>query len=393
MRCALVAAVLVAAGCAAAGCSAGSRAGSPSAEATGAPSPPATPQAASPAGPRSFTVAATGDVLVHDELWIQARTDAASAHGYDFRPLLADLRPVIRGADLAICHMETPLAPRGGPYEGYPTFASPPQVAGALAWAGYDACSTASNHSLDQGFAGVVRTLEILDHAGIAAYGTSRSAEGAQQPDTVTVEGVRVGLLAYTFGFNGISEPGGKAWIADRIDAAEILADARAATRAGAEVVLVSLHWGDEYQHEITPRQRALAPRLLASPNIDLLLGHHAHVVQPIERIGGEWVAYGLGNQVAAHETPVPANQEGVLTRFTFTEREGRWTVTRAEYVPTYVTDPYPVRLVNVPATLASPGPAPAPRARLEKALGRTTRVVNSRGGAEDGLTMVRPGP
>lgn len=388
-----LAALLTAAALAAAGCAGDENASPDGNHSAATPSAPEGGGAAASPTPaqRSFSVVATGDVLPHERVLTQARRDASAPREHDFRSLLAGVRPAVRGADLAICHMETPFAPQGGPYEGFPTFASPPQLADALAWLGYDACSTASNHTLDQGYSGVVRTLETLEGAGIAPYGASRSTQEARRPEIITVEGVKVGLLAYTFSFNGTPEPEGKPWVADRIDPAEILSDAEAAKRSGAEVVLVSLHWGTEYQHEITERQRELAPRLLDSPDIDLLIGHHAHVAQPIERIDGEWVAYGLGNHVAAHETPVPANHEGVLARFTFAEDAGGWSVRRAEYLSTYVSPPYPVRLLGVPAALRSPDSVPESRERLEKALSRTHRVVNSRGGADDGLVPITP--
>ncbi|MBA3620350.1 MAG: CapA family protein, partial [Acidothermales bacterium] len=116
----------------------------------------------------------SGDVLLHEGLWSTARLDAAAAGepGMDFRPLLASMRPVLSGADLAICHMETPLAPPGGPYAGYPSFSAPPQIAPALEWAGFDVCTTASNHSLDQGVEGLRRTLETLDRNGLDYAGT-----------------------------------------------------------------------------------------------------------------------------------------------------------------------------------------------------------------------------
>ena len=123
---------------------------------TATPSP--SPGAASPTGPalRTVTIALSGDILVHDNVWASAASAArrTGARDFDFRPMLAPLRPVLSAADLAICHLETPLAPAGGPYSGYPLFSAPPQVVDALDWVGYDACSTASNHSVDQGFAG-----------------------------------------------------------------------------------------------------------------------------------------------------------------------------------------------------------------------------------------------
>lgn len=351
--------------------------------------------------PREFTIVATGDVLLHERLWTQARRDA-SAHGPDmnFAPQLKGIRPVVNDAGLAICHLETPLAARQGRYEGYPTFSSPPQIVSALIETGYDACTTASNHTFDQGAQGVDRTLDTLDDAGLAHAGSARSADEAATPTLITVKTpvgpVIVGLLSYTYGFNGLPYPGGQRWRGNVIDKSAILDAAAKAREAGAEFVIVSMHWGDEYRHEPNAMQQDMAPALLASDDIDLLLGHHAHVVQPLENIGGEWVAYGLGNLMAAHRAPTMPRSEGILVRFTVTEDPATesFTTTGAEYLPILQTDTFPVGVVNVPAALdgkASPGTAS--KARLRTALERTTQVVNGRDGADHGLTLLdRPG-
>jgi hypothetical protein len=128
--------------------------------------------------PRSLTLVATGDVLLHDALWHQARADAVAAGRpgeHDFGPLLAGIRPLVQEADVAICHMETPVAPRGGPYASYPSFSVPPEIVPALAATGFDACTTASNHTYDRGAAGVDRTLHELDAAGIHHAGSART--------------------------------------------------------------------------------------------------------------------------------------------------------------------------------------------------------------------------
>ncbi|HET8658043.1 MAG TPA: CapA family protein, partial [Micromonosporaceae bacterium] len=139
--------------------------------------PPAT---SAPAArlPRSLTVIGAGDVLLHPAVWRQAAADAAAAGrpGYDFGPIFAGVAPDVTAADLAICHLETPLGPPGGPFSGYPRFSVPPQVATALRQAGFDTCSTASNHTLDAGEQGVYRTLDVLDAAGLRHAGSHRSA-------------------------------------------------------------------------------------------------------------------------------------------------------------------------------------------------------------------------
>jgi hypothetical protein len=122
------------------------------------------------ASARGFTLVASGDVLPHSSIIDRAQADAGG-YGYDFRPMLAGVKPVVARADLAICHMETVYGADG--HTGYPTFKSPPEVAQGLAATGYDACSTASNHTLDDGAAGIHRTLDALDRAGVRHAGSA----------------------------------------------------------------------------------------------------------------------------------------------------------------------------------------------------------------------------
>jgi poly-gamma-glutamate capsule biosynthesis protein CapA/YwtB (metallophosphatase superfamily) len=295
-----------------------------------------------PARPASFSVVATGDVLIHQGRTMvggAAAAGRANGTGFDFSGVLIDVAPVIRAADLAICHLETPVAPPGGPFTGYPAFNVQPQILDALAGAGYDTCSTASNHSLDAGADGVVRTLDALDARGLGHSGTYRSDEESRTPHITTVAGVRVAHIAWTYGLNGYREH--DPWVVNDFDPAGprvdgMLADAARARRAGAEVVIASVHCCTEYKHDPNPAQLAIAAALLASPDVDLVLGHHAHVVQPFERINGKWVAYGLGNHIAEQD-PEPTN-DSVIARFTFTRGpDGRFTVTAAEAIPTRI--------------------------------------------------------
>jgi poly-gamma-glutamate synthesis protein (capsule biosynthesis protein) len=358
-----------------------------------APSAPTAdvPADTAPSVPASFTLVATGDVLVHqDGSLVAGAADAGRRSGreYDFTDVLAPVAPIIRDADVAVCHLETPVAAPGGPFRGYPAFSVQPQIVAALADAGYDTCSTASNHSLDAGTDGVNRTLETLDANGIRHAGTYRSAADAEVPDLVDVHGITVAQVAATFGTNGVPVPAGKAWAVRvfdpaRPDVSPLLADAARARHAGADVVVASLHCCVEYVSDETAAQRAVARALLASPDVDLVLGHHAHVVQPFERIDGKWVAYGLGNHLAQHARPAHAGTEdSVIARFTFTRGvDGRFVVTRAEAVPTrIVLGPTSVQVVSTgDATI---GPDAASRERV-------TEVVRRRGAARDGLAVV----
>jgi poly-gamma-glutamate capsule biosynthesis protein CapA/YwtB (metallophosphatase superfamily) len=345
--------------------------------------------------PRRFTLVATGDVLLHTALWDQAQTDAAAAGHpgrHDFGPMLAGIRPVVSAADVAICHMETPIAPAGGPFSSYPSFSVPPGIASALAMTGYDACTTASNHTYDRGAEGVRRTLDALDAAGIRHAGSARNRQEAATTTLLDVDGVKLALLSYTFGFNGIPAPGGETWRSNPIDERRILGDAATARRRGADVVVVALHWGDEYDHDPNGQQQALAPRLIRSPDIDLLLGHHAHVVQPIQAIGDEWVVYGMGNLLSNQGSQGPDKLEGLLVRFTFTELpNGRWRVGKAEFAAVLTDDRGPIRVVDVRRALADPATDPGLRPRLRIAWQRTATIVRSRGGPAHGLHPIAP--
>jgi poly-gamma-glutamate capsule biosynthesis protein CapA/YwtB (metallophosphatase superfamily) len=289
------------------------------------------------APPVNFTVAASGDFLIHGPVAAQALADG-EGRAYDFRPMFGPVRRRIAGADLALCHVETPLVP--GPVQGYPSFRTPPSLAGAIRDVGWDACSTASNHSLDAGQYGVRTTLEALDRAGIPHFGTARSARGARRAPILRVKDQRIAFLAYTAVTNGQAVP--HPWSVAWADAPRILADARRARRRGADTAIVNLHWGDEYSHAISPAQLALARRLTRSPAISAIVGQHAHVVQPIRRMHGKPVVFGEGNLVSNQTAACcpAASQDGLIALIDFVARDGRVRARRVRYVPTWVRHP-----------------------------------------------------
>ncbi|MEV0680928.1 CapA family protein [Actinosynnema sp. NPDC050436] len=325
------------------------------------------PTTTTPPPPPSFTLAAGGDILVHPLLTEQADRDG----GRDFLPILDGLRQAV-DADLSICHLETPLSAPGDPTYGYPAFSAPPEVATALKTLGYDSCSTASNHTLDRGPGAIRTTLDVLDAAGIAHTGSFRTPEESATPLLLDVPGAKVAQLSFTYGFNGIPLP--QPWMANQLSTEGVLTAARAAKAAGADVVVASLHWGAEYQHEATTEQREMAAAILADPAVDLIIGTHVHAVQPIEQVNGKWVVYGMGNEVARHSEPRGITEEGIVTRFTFVKGPGGWAVEHAEYVPTMVEFGPPIRVVDLTRAPATP--------RRAEALARTDSVVRSLGSA-----------
>lgn len=348
-------------------------------------------------GPRPFTLLAAGDVLPHSSVIDRAAADAGGA-GYDFAPMLAGVAPVVSGADLAFCHMETVYGEEGGPYTGYPSFKSPPEVAAALRTTGFDSCSTASNHTLDDGAEGVRRTLGALDRAGIRHAGSARTAAEASRP-TILPAGpgkgaAKVAHLAYTYGTNDIPLPAGRPWTVNLTDEGRIVEEARAARRAGADVVVLSAHWGTEWQDEPDAKQLELARRLTASadggrPDIDLIIGTHAHVPQAYEKVNGTWVVYGMGDQIAGaminyEGVQDPRGNQSSMGRFTFAPpaKPGeRWTVKKAEFVPQWY-DTVTGRAVNLNVSLDDGAE------HLREVRDRIRAVVLGRGAGKDGLRM-----
>jgi poly-gamma-glutamate synthesis protein (capsule biosynthesis protein) len=291
--------------------------------------PAAEPAPEPPLGP--LKVAVSGDILVHEPIWERALANGGG-DSYDFRPMFRALRPVLRRADLALCHAETPLTNR--PPSGYPVFSTPVALADAIEWAGFDVCNTASNHSVDQGQAGVNATIRALRRAGVRPTGTARSARGDRRVTMLEAAGRRVAFLAYTEHTNGIPVP--HPWSVDLAEARAIKRDARRARRAGADVVIVNLHWGDEFVAEPSAFQRRLARRLTRGDAISAVVGQHAHLVQPVERVNGELVVFGLGNLLSNQTAACcpAASQNGLVAVLRF-DRDNE--LTRVRKVPTRV--------------------------------------------------------
>ncbi|MFG2985797.1 CapA family protein [Streptomyces sp. NPDC048258] len=379
---------------AAAGCSA---AGGPAPARLAESGGPAASTAAGSPAAKGFTLVASGDVLPHTSV-IQRAADDAGGDGHDFRPMFSGVKPVVSGADLALCHMETIYGEEDGPFSGYPAFVSPPSVADALKDTGYDGCSTASNHTLDDGADGLRRTLDRFDKVGLKHAGSARTATEAATVTTYAAGSAKVAHLAYTYDTNGYPLPEGQPWAVNPMEQDKIVADARAARKAGADVVLVSLHWGTEWQTEPDEKQLSLGKALTASqtggrPDIDMILGTHAHIPQPYEKVNGTWIIYGMGDQVAGEMFNYSGARDmrgnyGSIGRFTFAPPAAagqRWQVTKAEFVP-QMMDLSIGRVVNLPATLAKD----ADRSDYETAQDAISEAVLSRGAAKDGLTMAK---
>ncbi|MDE9367658.1 CapA family protein [Luteipulveratus sp. YIM 133132] len=308
--------------------------------------------------PTTVTVTGSGDILIHVPVAKNARANAkASGRGeYDFGPMFADVRPVLSAADVSICHQETPISSTNENLSrpGSLVYNVPKEIARDLKGAGFDGCETASNHTWDQGARGITSTRDQLTAAGLKVAGPTTSASDPGMPAVYEAKGVRIANLSYTYTILNQSSPNTdlppgapnlKRYLWPARGAAGIIADAKKAKDDGADLVVVSIHWGTEYVPQPTKDQRSLATSLLESPYVDGIFGAHAHLVQPCTTVNGKTAFFGLGNFLSNQGkgqagTLSDTNADGVIAELTFTRSEdGRWTQ-RASYQPTMVDIP-----------------------------------------------------
>lgn len=275
-----------------------------------------------------------GDIMTHGPQIESAKCE--SGRVYDFSSSFDTLASRIRAADLAIGNLETTFA--GAPYSGYPTFSSPDAMGEALKNAGFDVLTTANNHTADKGKKGIIRTLDMLDSLGIAHTGSYRDIfdRDKMTPLILEVKGVRIAILAYTYGTNGMPVPAPTR--VDPIDTVMIKKDLLRADSLGADYRIVQIHWGIEYRKEPDSEQLELA-RKLHRYGADAIIGSHPHVVQ-----GSQWlksdsktsfVIYSMGNFISNQRKPA-ATRGGMLLSLTLCKMGDRIT-THPDYQYVFV--------------------------------------------------------
>jgi len=246
-----------------------------------------------PPEPHCVRLLFAGDLMQHLPQVEAARRDTT----FDYRPVFEALRPHFAAADLVVVNLETTLT-RSGRYTGYPCFRSPAVLADAMRDAGIDVAVMANNHCCDGGAEGILTTCAELDRCGILRTGVFRDSLDRARRNVLTIDrnGIRLALLNYTYGTNGMPVPRGT--FVNPIDTALMAADLAAAQHAEADCIAVCIHWGNEYERRPAAAQRRLA-RFLRRRGADLVIGSHPHVVQPVETDSAGIVVYSLGNFVS----------------------------------------------------------------------------------------------
>lgn len=331
--------------------------------------------------PQTATIVFAGDAMQHQKQLEVART----SHGYDYRQCFEGITDWVSSADYAVVNLETPLGHND--FSGFPCFNAPVEYAEALRDAGFDMMLTANNHTLDRRDRGLKRTVAILDSIGVDHIGTypDSKAREAAIPAIHDIKGFKVGFLNYTYGTNGIDIQGDV--VVDMLDKEQIRRDVQATRAAGAEIVVVAVHWGIEYVLTAPEPVRRMAD-YLCSLDVDMVIGGHPHVIQPMEvrqnKTTGRPVllVYSMGNLISNMRTR-PTRGGAMVRTVIRRDDNGRAYFDSAEYMPhftvpgTSVSDNF--RVVFLPADADVDKVIPASARPLAKAWLQTVMPVFDR--------------
>ncbi len=245
------------------------------------------------AGNGSLKLIMAGDALLHASVYNDAKQENGS---YDFSKMLTALE-IAKKYDLDFYNQETILGGTKLGLSTYPAFNSPQEFGDNMLSLGFNLVSLANNHTLDRGEKAVLSSLEFWRGKNALTAGSYGSFNERNQVQILKKNGITYALLAYTYGTNGIPLPKGKEYLVN-VYTKEMLRKDIAAVREKVDFLMVSMHWGIEYDFAPSAEQKQYA-KLLSELGVDLVIGTHPHVVQPAEWIGDTLVYYSLGNLIS----------------------------------------------------------------------------------------------
>ena len=285
----------------------------------------------------TITIGAIGDILIHTRVYEDARTEDS----YDFKRMLAPVKKMLEEPDFTIANQESLAGGSKLGLSGYPAFNSPYEITDALVDAGIDLVTLANNHSLDKGEKGIQSSLAYYDKIGMPYVGMHKDELDASTERILSIQGIKVGFLSYTYGTNGIQVPDGKDYLVNYLEDKKIISDLKN-MRDKADIILVNAHWGNEYERTPSEEQRRLA-KLMAENGADVIIGHHPHVLQPIEWLkhdnGETLVVYSLGNFLSGQVRDYK-DIGGMVTveiEKTWNEKGSKTSVLNPSFSPTYM--------------------------------------------------------
>lgn len=295
----------------------------------------------------TVSLAIVGDLMCHSQQYKMAKTDS----GYDFNPTFAPVKKYLADADFTLGNLETVTAGAAANFTGFPMFNTPVEYLDALKNAGFDVLTNSNNHSLDRGFMGVEKTIVELDKRGLLHTGTARTAAERNTPLILKKNNTKLGVLAYTYGTNGIPIPKGKDFCVNLIDTLKIKTDIQNSKKSGADVVMVFVHWGNEYQRYPSDSQKMVANFIHKNGGL-LVFGSHPHVLQPTNVKSPDYkdgfTIYSMGNFVSSQRKQY--TDCGIIVKMKLIKNiaTGEVTISSTNFVPTYVSTHKGFRILPV---------------------------------------------
>lgn len=290
----------------------------------------------------TFTLTAIGDVMCHNTQYFDAYN--SSTGEYDFSYVFEDVSYYIRNSNIAIANLETTFAGEEIGYSNYPRFNTPDALAYDLKELGIDVVSTAGNHSLDYGFNGLSRTIDVLNSADISHLGTYKTAEDQEKILFKYVKGIKIAFINYSYGTNGIPVPEGKDFCINLIDEKSIKEDIEKAKSQNADIIIACMHWGTEYNTSPNDTQKDLADFLFKN-GVNIILGGHPHVLQNMEKrtvtledgtTQDGFIVYSLGNFIC--DQNAKNTRSSIILDLTITKHtDNSVTIDNIDYIPTYM--------------------------------------------------------
>lgn len=287
---------------------------------------------------RQISIIFGGDIMQHMPQIAAARSDST----YDYSRCFRYLKPIFDTTDLVIANLETTIS-ADGRLRGYPMFASPPQLIPALKECGFDALMLANNHICDGGFKGIGATIDALEEWGIAHTGAFSDSTDYTLNNPLLLErnGIRLAILNYTYGTNGLPVPVGR--IVNLIDTLKMAGDLALIDRDSTDLVIAFMHWGNEYERKANAHQKSLA-QWCRRHGIELIIGSHSHTVQPLEIATDSLgftesvTAYSLGNLISNQRWRY--SDGGILLNVNITQIHGTTSSIEVSYLPVWVDIP-----------------------------------------------------
>lgn len=284
----------------------------------------------------SVSLVMVGDNLIHSSVYKDAQR-LNGGTGYDFKPIIEYIKEKTKNYDLAYYNQETVLGGSEIGVSDYPTFNSPQEAGDAMLDAGFNLVSLATNHTMDRGEKAVLKSREYWDEkTDVLAVGSYSSDEAQNKIEIREKNGIKYAMLNYTYGTNGMPVPNGKDYLVnvwptdlnlndpsrDKEYQAykETVKEDIKAVRDQVDVLIVAMHWGVEYTHDPTEYQKDSA-QFLADNDVDIVIGTHPHVIQPVTWIDDTLVFYSLGNFVSAQDQKQNYNKMvGLMSSLTITK-------------------------------------------------------------------------